>query len=136
MYERAKWVYNAWNDHLSYFINFFFIYETNMLLTDKKFYMEIEQKFLLDELLNRSITDIKRLTAKEKEGAFSFSMKRRSEWELCFENDSIFVALQCKLKQEAFYTVSFRYIEKGWKNSRLDRRIICKNTKKNQGFLL
>lgn len=37
-----------------------------MLLTDKNFYMEIEQKFLLDELLNRSITDIKRLTAKKK----------------------------------------------------------------------
>ncbi|MFE6538814.1 competence protein ComG, partial [Bacillus cereus] len=34
----------------------FFIYETNMLFTDKNFYIEIEQKFLLDELLNRSIT--------------------------------------------------------------------------------
>ncbi|MFD6842844.1 competence protein ComG, partial [Bacillus cereus] len=37
----------------------FFIYETNMLFTDKNFYIEIEQKFLLNELLNRSITDIK-----------------------------------------------------------------------------
>lgn len=45
----------------------FFIYETNMLFTDKNFYIEIEQKFLLDELLNRSITDIKkRFTAKRK----------------------------------------------------------------------
>ncbi|ANS50108.1 ComG operon protein 7 [Bacillus thuringiensis] len=45
----------------------FFIYETNMLFTDKNFYIEIEQKFLLDELLNRSITDIKKeLTAKRK----------------------------------------------------------------------
>ena len=43
-----------------------FIYETNMLFTDKNFYIGIEQKFLLDELLNRSITDIKRLTAKRK----------------------------------------------------------------------
>ncbi|MCT4573510.1 competence protein ComG, partial [Bacillus thuringiensis] len=33
----------------------FFIYETNMLFTDKNFYIGIEQKFLLDELLNRSI---------------------------------------------------------------------------------
>ena len=38
-----------------------------MLFTDKNFYIEIEQKFLLDELLNRSITDIKKdLQQKEK----------------------------------------------------------------------
>ncbi|MRQ99719.1 competence protein ComG, partial [Bacillus anthracis] len=34
----------------------FFVYETNMLLIDKKFYTEIEQKFVLEELLKRSIT--------------------------------------------------------------------------------
>ena len=50
----------------------FFIYETNMLLIDKKFYIEIEQKFVLEEILNQSITNIKRLTAKEKEDTFSF----------------------------------------------------------------
>lgn len=45
----------------------FFIYETNMLLIDKKFYIEIEQKFVLEEILNQSITNIKkRLTAKRK----------------------------------------------------------------------
>ncbi len=45
----------------------FFIYETNMLLIDKKFYIEIEQKFVLEEILNRSITNIKKeLTAKRK----------------------------------------------------------------------
>ena len=61
-----------------------FIYETNMLFTDKNFYIGIEQKFLLDELLNRSITDIKRLYSKKKKKVrFSFSMKRRSEWKLC-----------------------------------------------------
>ena len=44
----------------------FFIYETNMLFTDKNFYIGIEQKFLLDELLNRSITDIKKTYSKKK----------------------------------------------------------------------
>lgn len=75
----------------------FFIYETNMLLTDKNFYMEIEQKFLLDELLNRSITDIKKdLQQKEKEGAFFFQYEKgEASGNYVFENDSIFVALQC-----------------------------------------
>lgn len=44
-----------------------FLYtETNMLFTDKNFYIGIEQKFLLDELLNRSITDIKKTYSKKK----------------------------------------------------------------------
>ena len=44
----------------------FFIYETNMLLIDKKFYIEIEQKFVLEEILNRSITNIKKTYSKKK----------------------------------------------------------------------
>ena len=67
-------------------------------------------KILLDELLNRSITDIKRLTAKEKEGTFFFQYEKgEASGNYVFENDLILVALQCTLKQEAFYTVSFRY---------------------------
>ncbi|MRU06976.1 competence protein ComG, partial [Bacillus anthracis] len=44
----------------------FFVYETNMLLIDKKFYTEIEQKFVLEELLKRSITNIKKDLKKKK----------------------------------------------------------------------
>ena len=55
-----------------------------MLLIDKKFYTEIEQKFVLEELLNRSITNIKRLKEKEKEDTFSFHMKRGSKRKLHF----------------------------------------------------
>ena len=44
----------------------FFIYETNMLLIDKKFYIEIEQKFVLEEILNQSITNIKKTYGKKK----------------------------------------------------------------------
>ncbi|MEC5302973.1 competence type IV pilus minor pilin ComGG [Bacillus thuringiensis] len=95
----------------------FFIYETNMLLTDKNFYIEIEQKFLLDELLNRSITDIKKdLQRKEKEDTFFFQYEKgEASGNYVFENDSILVALQCKLKQEVFYTVSVRYRKKDGK---------------------
>lgn len=54
-----------------------------MLFTDKKFYIEIEQKFLLDELLNRSITDIKKIYSKKKKKVhFSFSMKREKRVEI------------------------------------------------------
>ena len=88
----------------------FFIYETNMLLIDKKFYIEIEQKFVLEEILNRSITNIKRLTAKRKGRYFFFSYEKgEASGNYVFENDVILVSLQCKIKQEIFYKVSFRY---------------------------
>ncbi|HFK1450549.1 MULTISPECIES: competence type IV pilus minor pilin ComGG [Bacillus cereus group] len=92
----------------------FFIYETNMLLVDKKFYIEIEQKFVLEEILNRSITNIKKdLQQKEKEGTFFFSYEKgEASGNYVFENDVILVSLQCKIKQEVFYKVSFRYRKK------------------------
>lgn len=63
----------------------FFVYETNMLLIDKKFYTEIEQKFVLEELLKRSITNIKKdLKKKKRKILFSFHMKRGSERKLRF----------------------------------------------------
>ncbi len=61
----------------------FFVYETNMLLIDQKFYIEIEQKFVLEELLNRSITNIKKTYSKKKRKIlFSFHMKRAKQVEL------------------------------------------------------
>lgn len=92
----------------------FFVYETNMLLIDKKFYIEIEQKFVMEELLNRSITSIKKdLQQKEKEDTFLFQYEKgEASGNYVFENDVILVALQCKIKQEVFYKVSFRYRKK------------------------
>lgn len=92
----------------------FFIYETNMLLIDKKFYIEIEQKFVLEEILNQSITNIKKdLRQKEKEDTFFFSYEKgEASGNYVFENDVILVSLQCKIKQEVFYKVSFRYRKK------------------------
>lgn len=92
----------------------FFVYETNMLLIDKNFYIEIEQKFVLEELLNRSITNIKKdLQQKEKEDTFFFQYEKgEASGNYVFENDDILVSLQCKIKQEVFYKVSFRYRKK------------------------
>ncbi|HDR7513784.1 competence type IV pilus minor pilin ComGG [Bacillus mobilis] len=92
----------------------FFVYETNMLLIDKKFYIEIEQKFVMEELLNRSITSIKKdLRQKEKEDTFFFQYEKgEASGNYIFENDIILVSLQCKIKQEIFYKVSFRYRKK------------------------
>ena len=54
----------------------FLMYETNMLLSDKKFYSEIEQSFFMEELVDRAISDIKRdLQQKERRMFFYFSMK-------------------------------------------------------------
>ncbi len=90
----------------------FFVYETNMMLIDKKFYTEIEQKFVLEELLNRSITNIK----KEKEDTFFFPYEKgEASGNYVFENDVILVSLQCRIKQEVFYKVSFRYRKKDGK---------------------
>ncbi|HFK1454822.1 competence type IV pilus minor pilin ComGG [Bacillus sp. SRB1LM] len=95
----------------------FFVYETNMMLIDKKFYTEIEQKFVLEELLNRSITNIKKeLQQKEKEDTFFFPYEKgEASGNYVFENDVILVSLQCKIKQEVFYKASFRYRKKDGK---------------------
>ncbi|WP_433770770.1 competence type IV pilus minor pilin ComGG [Bacillus wiedmannii] len=92
----------------------FFVYETNMLLSDKKFYIEIEKKFLVEELLNRAITDIKvDLQKTEIDDTFFFQYEKgQASGNYVLGNDSILVSLQCKIKPEVFYTVSFRYRKK------------------------
>ena len=92
----------------------FLMYETNMLLSDKKFYSEIEQSFFMGELVDRAISDIKReLQQKEKEDVFLFQYERGEvSGKYVFENDVIIISLQCVTKQRVFYTVSFRYREK------------------------
>lgn len=77
-------------------------------------FIEIEQKFVLEELLNRSITNIKKdLQQKEKEDTFFFQYEKGEvSGNYVFENNDILVSLQCKIKQEVFYKVSFRYRKK------------------------
>ena len=53
----------------------FLMYETNMLLSDKKFYSEIEQSFFMEELVDRRYFRYKkRVTAKRKRGCFFISV--------------------------------------------------------------
>lgn len=68
----------------------FFVYETNMLLIDKKFYTEIEQKFVLEELLKRSITNIKKDLKKEKEDTFFFPYEKGKREEITFLKTMLF----------------------------------------------
>ena len=83
----------------------FLMYETNMLLSDKKFYSEIEQSFFMEELVDRAISDIKRdLQQKEKEDVFLFQYERGEvSGKYIFENDVINISLQCVTKQRVFY---------------------------------
>ncbi|MGG0204831.1 competence type IV pilus minor pilin ComGG [Bacillus mycoides] len=92
----------------------FLMYETNMLLSDKKFYSEIEQSFFMEELVDRAISDIKRdLQQKEKEDVFLFQYERGEvSGKYVFENDVIIISLQCVTKQRVLYTVSFHYRKK------------------------
>lgn len=76
----------------------FFIYETNMLLIDKKIYIEIEQKFVLEEILNQSITNIKKTYGKKKRKIlFSFHMKRAKRVEITYLKTTLF-SFHCSAK--------------------------------------
>ncbi|MGN4424388.1 competence type IV pilus minor pilin ComGG [Bacillus cereus group sp. MYBK30-1] len=92
----------------------FLMYETNMLLSDKKFYIEIEQKIFMEELVDRAISDIKQdLQQKEKNDTFLFQYEKgKVSGKYVFENDVIIISLQCVTKQKVFYVVSFRYRKK------------------------
>ncbi|MFJ8352432.1 competence type IV pilus minor pilin ComGG [Bacillus paramycoides] len=92
----------------------FLMYETNMLLSDKKFYIEIEQKIFMEELVDRAIADIKKdLQQKEKNDTFLFQYEKgKVSGKYVFENDVIIISLQCVTKQKVFYVVNFRYRKK------------------------
>ncbi|KFN02071.1 competence protein ComG [Bacillus clarus] len=92
----------------------FLIYETNMLLSDKKFYMEAEQKFLLEEIADQAVSDIKKdLQQKNNDDTFLFMYEHGEvSGKYMFENDVVFVVLQCVTRQKYFYTASFRYSKK------------------------
>ncbi|MDM5189950.1 competence type IV pilus minor pilin ComGG [Bacillus sp. DX4.1] len=89
----------------------FFIYETNMLLSDQKFYAEAEQKFALEELVDQAASDIKQdLQQKEQNGVFSFLYEKgEANGNYVFEDEVVFVTFQCVTKQKRAYKASFRY---------------------------
>ncbi|WP_242143774.1 MULTISPECIES: competence type IV pilus minor pilin ComGG [unclassified Bacillus cereus group] len=89
----------------------FFIYETNMLLSDKNFYIEAEQNFALEEMVNQVILDVKAdLQNKEVHDTFSFVYEKgEASGRYVFEKDVVFVELQCSVKPGRLYKASFQY---------------------------
>ncbi|WP_410983660.1 competence type IV pilus minor pilin ComGG [Bacillus cereus] len=89
----------------------FFIYEINMLQSDQRFYKEAQQKFLLEEITDQAIASIKAdLLEKEQNDAFLFLYKNgEASGNYAFENELVFVTLQCMTKQKHSYKVNFQY---------------------------
>ncbi|PEY41708.1 competence protein ComG [Bacillus cereus] len=89
----------------------FFLYEINMLQSDQRFYKEAQQKFLLEEITDQAVSSIKKdLLGKEQSDVFSFQYKNgEASGDYVFENEIIFVKLQCTTKQKRPYKVSFQY---------------------------
>ncbi|MEB3054003.1 competence type IV pilus minor pilin ComGG [Bacillus pseudomycoides] len=89
----------------------FFIYEINMLKSDQRFYKEAQQKFLLEEIAHQAVSSIKDdLQEKEQNAVFSFRYENgEASGNYVFENEIIFVALQCMTKQNRSYKVNFQY---------------------------
>ncbi|CAI8778975.1 MULTISPECIES: competence type IV pilus minor pilin ComGG [Bacillus] len=89
----------------------FFIYEINMLKSDQRFYKEAQQEFLLEEIADQAVSSIKDdLQEKEQNAVFSFRYENgEASGNYVFENEIIFVALQCMTKQNRSYKVNFQY---------------------------
>ncbi|ABS23154.1 competence type IV pilus minor pilin ComGG [Bacillus cytotoxicus] len=89
----------------------FFIYETNMLLSDKKFYIEAEQNFALEEMVDQVISDVKAdLQNNEMHDTFLFVYEKgEARGRYVFEKDVVFVELQCIVKAGRLYKASFQY---------------------------
>ncbi|MBY0597284.1 competence type IV pilus minor pilin ComGG [Bacillus bingmayongensis] len=89
----------------------FFIYEINMLQSDQRFYKKTQQKFLLEEIIDQAVFSIKKdLQAKEQNDVFSFQYENgEASGNYAFENEIVFVTLQCMTKQKRPYKVNFQY---------------------------
>lgn len=89
----------------------FFLYEINMLQSDQRFYKEVQQKFLLEEIIDQAVSSIKKdLLGKEQNDVFSFQYKNgEASGNYVFENEVIFVTLKCTTKQNRPYKVKFQY---------------------------
>ncbi|CAI8747658.1 competence protein ComGG [Bacillus pseudomycoides] len=82
-----------------------------MLKSDQRFYKEAQQKFLLEEIADQAVSSIKDdLQEKEQNAVFSFRYENgEASGNYVFENEIIFVALQCMTKQNRSYKVNFQY---------------------------
>ncbi|CAG9613901.1 hypothetical protein BACCIP111899_03128 [Bacillus rhizoplanae] len=89
----------------------FFVYETNIFLSDQKFYAEAEELFILEEIVDQAIAELKQelKTGMEKRAFFYTYEKGEAKGDYTIVDGDAFITLQCITKRKLTYKVSFRY---------------------------
>ncbi|MCP1125145.1 competence protein ComG [Bacillus sp. AFS018417] len=89
----------------------FFVYETNIFLSDQKFYAEAEELFILEEITDQAIAEVKQelKTGMEKRTFFYTYEKGEAKGDCTIVDGDAFITLQCITKRKLTYKVSFRY---------------------------
>ncbi|WP_369902633.1 competence type IV pilus minor pilin ComGG [Bacillus manliponensis] len=89
----------------------FFIYEVNALVTDQMFYEEAETLFILDEVMQQAVIDVKDgVIEGEGQGEVFYSYESGDViGSYVVEERVVFITLQCIVKGNQSYTVNFQY---------------------------
>lgn len=89
----------------------FLIYQANSLVIDQMFYKDTESLFLLDEVMQQAVIDVKREIREQGESGEIFYLYEAGEvtGNYVLEQDIAFVTLRCVVKGNRLYTASFQY---------------------------
>lgn len=89
----------------------FFVYETNIFLSDQKFYTEAEELFILEEITSQAVADVKQelKAAMGKRGFFYSYETGEAKGDYTIVDENAFITLQCITKRKRASKVSFRY---------------------------
>lgn len=89
----------------------FLVYETNIFLSDQKFYTEAEELFILEEITSQAVADVKqelKATMGNREFIYSYEVgEAKGNYTIVDGNASI--TLQCITKRKRASKVSFYY---------------------------
>lgn len=89
----------------------FFIYETSIFLSDQKFYTEAEELFILEEITNQAVADVKQELKAQmgKREFFHLYETGEAKGDYTIVDGDAFITLQCMTKRKRASKVSFRY---------------------------
>lgn len=90
----------------------FFIYQVHALVTDQMFYKEAESLFVLDEVMQQAVIDVKDDIIKwgeEQRDIFYLYEAGEVTGNYVLEDGVAFVTLKCVIKGNRLYTASFQY---------------------------
>ena len=89
----------------------FLVYETNIFLSDQKFYTEAEELFSLEEITSQAVGDVKQeLKAKMEKREFFYTYERgEAKGDYTIVDGNAFITLQCITKRKRASKFSFRY---------------------------